>query len=156
MSSDNKPKIIVDDWKADVQAERDAPQEKPKIIVDDDWKTRVQAEKEAIRSGGAEPKPTETSPQDENDERLPPASFEALVSLLVTQTLAGLGQIPLGETQQPVIMLDHAKHYIDLLGMLQEKTKGNLSPDESEMLTRVLHELRMIFVTLQGRAGQRK
>ena len=110
-------------------------EDKPKIIVDDDWKTRVQAEKEALKAGETTPdagqKPTEEkSAPDVSEEALPPASFESLVSLFVTQALAALGQIPMGEKQQPVIMLDHAKHYIDLLAILENKTKGNLSADE--------------------------
>lgn len=131
--------------------------DKPKIIVDDDWKSRVQAERETLRSGGttapaAEAKAERTPSADESHEQLPPASFESLISLFVTQALATLGQIPMGEKQQPVIMLDHAKHYIDLLAILETKTKGNLTADESEMLTRILHELRMLFVTLQSHA----
>jgi hypothetical protein len=133
-------------------------EDKPKIIVDDDWKTRVQAEKEALRSGDtppvAENKATHSakSKPDDSHEPLPPATFESLVSLFVTQALAALGQIPMGDKQQPVIMLDHAKHYIDLLAILETKTKGNLSADETEMLTRILHELRMLFVALQSHA----
>ena len=132
-------------------------EDKPKIIVDDDWKTRVQAEKEALKAAEATPeaekKAAEHKPsEDDSQDTLPPASFESLVSLFVTQALAALGQIPMGEKQQPVIMLDHAKHYIDLLAILEAKTKGNLSKDESEMLTRILHELRMLFVALQSHA----
>ncbi len=143
-------------------------EDKPKIIVDDDWKTRVQTEKESLRSPPTNPAPeseqpaslatadTEERANNEKpegfEERLPPASFESLVSMLVTQALAALGQIPLGDKQEPVVMLDHAKHYIDLLGMLEEKTKGNLSAGEANMLKNVLHELRMVYVAMQARA----
>jgi hypothetical protein len=122
-------------------------QTKPKIIVDDDWKTRVQQEKEAL-SSGAEPTAEKKVPP--SDESLPPASFDTLVSMLVTQALAALGQIPMGEKQQPVLMLDHAKHTIDLLEVLEKKTAGNLSATESKMLGGVLHELRMIYVAMQS------
>lgn len=136
-------------------------EEKPKIIVDDDWKTRVQAEKEQLRTGGgatpegagasaAPPTSAASESAPPSPTQLPPASFEGLVSVLVTQALAGLGQIPMGEKQQPVVRLDEAKHSIDLLGMLEEKTNGNLSVDEAEMLKNVLHELRMVFVAMKS------
>ena len=77
--------------------------------------------------------------------RLPPASFAVLVSSLATQTLAMLGQIPL-QDGKPILRLDHAKHHIDTLAMLEEKTKGNLEASEMVMLNNVLHDLRMTYV----------
>ena len=115
---------------------------KPKIVVDDDWKERVQAEKEALQKK-TEPKqqgPAEHVP-------LPPASFPLLLTSMATQALAELGQIPDVEGK-PSVRLDHAKHVIDTLGVLEEKTKGNLTRDESAMLTQILHELRMTFVAV--------
>jgi len=46
--------------------------------------------------------------------------------------------------------LDAAKHFVDLLGVLEDKTKGNVTPDEAAMISAVAHELRMIYV------GERK
>jgi hypothetical protein len=57
-----------------------------------------------------------------------------------------MGRLPDPVEGHPVVRPDLAKHYVDLLGMLEEKTKGNLTPEESEMLGDVLHELRMAFV----------
>lgn len=133
-------------------------QEKPKIIVDDDWKTRVQQEKETLRSGAESAGAEGSSEFHSHSEHgpLPPASFDSLVSMLVTQALAALGQIPMGEKQEPVLMLDHAKHTIDLLGVLEQKTAGNLSAAEAKMLGGVLHELRMIFVAMQSHPPQAK
>lgn len=129
---------------------------KPKIIVDDDWKSRAQAEKEQLQKATAAKQPPAESPASEptppppepaSHEPLPPASFSVLVMSLATQALATMGQIP-GADGKPVFELDHAKHFIDTLGILDEKTKGNLTPHESEMLTRALHELRLLFVTV--------
>jgi hypothetical protein len=50
----------------------------------------------------------------------------------------------------PVVRPDWAKHYIDTLSMLEEKTKGNLASDETEMLSAVLHELRMLFLVTRN------
>ena len=47
------------------------------------------------------------------------------------------------------IHLDEAKHFIDMLEMLETKTAGNRSAEESQLLENVLHELRLGFVTLK-------
>ncbi|MBC8357277.1 MAG: DUF1844 domain-containing protein [Planctomycetes bacterium] len=130
---------------------------RPKIIVDDDWKSRAQAEKEQLQQE-AETKQDEAldeQPQDvtssaaEPDDGgpIPPASFSVLVTTLATQALATMGQIP-GADGKPIVQLEHAKHFVDTLGVLEEKTKGNLEPDEAAMLTTVLHELRLMFVAV--------
>lgn len=128
----------------------DEPQQKPKIIVDDDWKERVQAEKEAALENPAE----ESPPSDaEAAGGIPPASFPMLLSSLATQALLGLGQIPDPQTGKPVIRPDLAKHHIDMMAVIQEKTAGNLSDEEEKMLTGTLHELRMMYVAATGGAA---
>ena len=129
----------------------------PKIIIDDDWKSRAQAEKEQLQQqaeakqkqqpAAAQAAPTSSRSEPEASMPLPPASFSFLVTSLATQALATMGQIA-GDDGQPVVQLDHAKHFIDTLDVLEEKTKGNLTPDESVMLTNVLHQLRLLFVAV--------
>ncbi|MDA1054613.1 MAG: DUF1844 domain-containing protein [Planctomycetota bacterium] len=130
---------------------------KPKVIVDDDWKSRAQAEKEQLQKQAeakqqqpAETPKEEPSPspaQPEATMPLPPASFSFLVTSLATQALATMGQVP-GADGKPIVQLKHAKHFIDTLAILEEKTKGNLTADEAAMLENVLHELRLLFVTI--------
>ncbi len=131
---------------------------KPKIIVDDDWKSRAQAEKEQLQqqasakqkqppAESAQEEPSPSRPEPEADIPLPPASFSFLVTSLATQALATMGQVP-GEDGKPIVQLKHAQHFIDTLAMLEEKTKGNLTPDEAAILENVLHELRLIFVAV--------
>ncbi|MGB7326293.1 MAG: DUF1844 domain-containing protein [Rubripirellula sp.] len=83
-------------------------------------------------------------------EQMPPASFEMLVSMLFTQGMATLGQVPDPSMEKPPVNKAYAKHYIDTLEMLGEKTKGNLSPEESKMLSEALHALRMAYVTVKA------
>lgn len=120
------------------------PQE-PKIIVDSDWKSRVETEKEAIRQ--QEKKPDAEAPGELLG--MPPASIPVLVSTLATQALVALGQIPDPFSGKPELNLPVARHFIDTLDVLQEKTRGNLNEDEAAMLTDVLHQLRMAFVAIQ-------
>jgi hypothetical protein len=133
-----------------------APQEKPKIIVDDDWKAQAQAEKEklakeaaeATAKGGAAGGATGTA---RGPRQLPPASFATLVNSLVTQTFLALGGMEDPRTKRRYVDLDLAKHHIDTLAVLEEKTKGNLSEEEAKMLDQGLYECRMQYVNIAQR-----
>lgn len=80
-----------------------------------------------------------------DEPEIPPARFEILIQLLGSQALLALGLIPdpQGKTE---VRLPLARHFIDLLGILEAKTKGNLSDDEAKMLEQSLHELRVLFL----------
>ena len=76
----------------------------------------------------------------------PEISFNALVVSLATSTAVHLGDaVDPSSGRRPRPNLEAAGHMLDLLVVLAEKTKGNLTPDEELFLTRVLQELRMRF-----------
>jgi hypothetical protein len=79
---------------------------------------------------------------------LPPADFDFLVYSLRLQAEMNLGLLPFGDKQEPDFEL--ARHHIDLLAMLQEKTKGNLSAEEQRQLDNSVTELRFRFVQAKG------
>ena len=116
---------------------------KSKIHVDDDWKAQAQAQKEqhakAAQTAGK---------QDAERGPLPPANFTLLVISLTTQVRIFLGDMENPATGQKEVDLELAKHNIDLLGMLEEKTQGHLSEQEKKLLDSVLYELRMRYVQL--------
>jgi hypothetical protein len=116
--------------------------EEKKLIIDEDWKVQAQKEKEILAAKEAEEKKQE---QTKKRPPMPPANFTGLVSLLATQTLYALGAIG-DEKEKPEPQLDLARYNIDLLAMLEEKTKANLSPEEAELLKNALHQMRMMFV----------
>ena len=78
--------------------------------------------------------------------KLPPANFAVLVQLLASQAMLAMGKMQVPGQPELKIDLDAAKHFVDLLSVLEEKTKGNLTPDEAGMIGAVAHELRMIYV----------
>lgn len=121
-------------------------QEEPKIIVDDDWKSQVEQEKEQLKSK----EPAEAAPDAEKDfpQEMPPASFPMLISTLATQAMASMGMLPDPRTGEASSHKPMAKHFIDTLGMLQEKTAGNVTDEESTMLRDTLHQLRMAFMAV--------
>jgi hypothetical protein len=79
---------------------------------------------------------------------LPPADFDFLVYSLRLQAEMNLGLLPFGDKEQPDFEL--ARHHIDLLAMLQEKTRGNLTPEEQRQIDNSVTELRFRFVQAKG------
>ncbi|MBU6413728.1 MAG: DUF1844 domain-containing protein [Planctomycetes bacterium] len=129
----------------------------PKIVVDSDWKSQAQAEKEKLNAeaqAAAQAKVAATPAGKSKPGSGEPAQLTDLVSMLVTQALMYMGGIPDPRTGQAVVALDYAKIYIDMLGVLEEKTKGNLTPDEEKMLSQTAHELRMEFVEVGAAIAQ--
>lgn len=118
------------------------PEEK-KIIIDEDWKSQVQAEREAAEQ--AKSKPTAGSAADD-DPPMPPASLEMLLTTLATEAMMALGQIPNPVSGESTYRPQQAKYLIDTIELLQQKTKGNLTPAEEQAVENLLHQLRMVFV----------
>ena len=80
-----------------------------------------------------------------------PVSFSTFLLGLSTQALLHLGEIPNPLTQALERDLDAAKHVIDILGILRDKTRNNLDPSEQSLLDSVLYDLRMRYVELVRR-----
>ncbi len=123
--------------------------EEKKIIVDDDWKAQARKEKEKLAGKDAESKDAAGSADAASGQGrppLPPVDFGLLVNSYAMQAMMCMGLFANPETGKADKDLDTAKHYIDILSMLEEKTKGNLTDDENKMLSMSLHDLRMAFV----------
>ena len=117
--------------------------EEPKIIVDEDWKHQAQKEKEKT----VKQEKTENRKEKPQHGQLHKGDFPTLVSMLVSQTLFALGLLH-PKDEQPQLNLELAKFNIDLLDVLAEKTKGNLSDEEKQMLESSVDELRMAYVKI--------
>lgn len=113
----------------------------PKIIVDDDWKSSAKAEKEKLAAAEKE-KAEQAGAAGGIPEQL---GFKELISLFATQALMYMGAIP-DQSGRSMVSLEVAKLNIDLLAVVKEKTKGNLSDEEQQMIDGTLNELRMTFV----------
>ena len=85
---------------------------------------------------------------------LPPAAFSFMVLSLRTQAEMHLGLMHFGEEQKPEPDLTMARHTIDLMGILLEKTKGNLTLEEQRLLENSLTELRFRFVQVSDEAAR--
>jgi hypothetical protein len=92
-------------------------------------------------------KPSAARPSDATSGgRLPPVDFPTFVLSLGSSVLMHLGEGERPEAPRPEPNLLLAKHTIDILSMLQEKTKGNLSPPEQQLLENLLYDLRLRYV----------
>ena len=79
-----------------------------------------------------------------------PASFLSLIMSLASNAAASLGMMPHPVTGETGVDLKTAKHWIDVLGMLEKKTRGNLNPQEEHVFEGLLADLRMQFVSFSG------
>lgn len=78
---------------------------------------------------------------------LPKPTFSGfLTSFFLPQVLTFLGEIPHPESQKKEQNLPMAKYLIDVLGIIQEKTRGNLTPEEKSHLDNLLTDLRLLYV----------
>lgn len=100
--------------------------------IDESWKETAQKEKEAFKKEGKD-----VAPQ---------ADFNFFVTTLALQASIFLGVIANPATNKKEEDLQQAKFIIDTLGMLKEKTKGNLTQDETNLLENVLYELRVQYI----------
>jgi len=88
--------------------------------------------------------PKEESPS--ADAPLPEIDFSSFIFSLSTSALLHLGEVPDPLTQKREKNLPLAKQTIDILGMLQQKTRGNLNPEEDKMMEHVLADLRWRYI----------
>ncbi|GAB4550062.1 MAG: hypothetical protein Tsb0013_11660 [Phycisphaerales bacterium] len=124
----------------------DEQQDQPKIIIDSDWKAEAQAEKEKLAQQEAEQQASGAGAAGQG--KLPPADFRTLMGMLASQAIMYLGGIADPQTGKAMFDPEAATHLIDLLSVLEEKTKGNLTDEESQELVGVIHELRSRFVEI--------
>lgn len=132
-----------------------AEQDGPKIQIDSDWKAQARAEKERLveKTKAADaPGAAAGKAGAAGAGGLPPATFDTLVSTMATQALFAMGAIPDPRTGQRMQHLDLARHHIDMLSVIELKTRGNLSEEETGLIAGTLYELRSRYIQLASAA----
>jgi hypothetical protein len=130
--------------RADIEPE--AEKAPPKAAVPPPPKPPVQP---PASHGKPQAPPAQAAPEREG-----PVSFEHLVMSLATTAMFQLGLVKGPGNESPPVDLPAAKETLDLLDILQQKTKGNLSEHEEELLSGSLYELRMVFVEIAKKSGR--
>ena len=92
----------------------------------------------------------EAQEEERTDYQLPEINFATFIFSLNHSVLVHLGVMDDPSTGKKVKNLPIAKQTIDILGMLEEKTQGNLTEDEGKMLKNILYDLRMIYIKEKG------
>lgn len=86
---------------------------------------------------------------------LGPVDFSTHVLSLASTALIAIGKMPAPDGAPHPLDLETGKHLIDVLAMLEQKTKGNLEESETKLLQSLLYDLRVAFVDAQNTAGAR-
>ena len=94
------------------------------------------------------PPSAESDPEGELLGANDPASFASFMMSIASNAASALGMMEHPVTGKREVDLELGKHWIDVLGMLQQKTRGNLLPQEQQILEGLLADLRMQYVSL--------
>jgi len=94
---------------------------------------------------------TKTEPTKTEEQTMPEIDFGMFVMSLASSVLVHLGEIDHPDVQKREANLPLAKQTIDILGMLREKTRGNLTQEEAQLLDNLLYDLRMKYVDAKKR-----
>jgi hypothetical protein len=132
---DGTPRDIPEEERAQVQPA--APQ-----IVEEPVQPSGETTAKARPSAGDQ----ETEIPDAED----PANFANFIMSIASNAASSLGMMEHPVTHKREVDLELGKHWIDVLGMLQRKTRGNLHPQEQQILESLLADLRMQFVSLSS------
>ncbi len=127
-----------------------APTADSPIVLDTEAQTpqsvspRQAPEPEVPKTDAQKEEPSEEDIMNDED----PASFVNFLSTLVTNAAAALGAMPHPVTGQKSVDLETGKYWIEVLSMLNEKTRGNLNSQEEKLLKSILGDLQMQYVAL--------
>ncbi len=131
--------------------------EEKKIIIDEDWKREAQREKDKLAAQEAVEKKKEEAEGPKRGPRgLPRGDLAGLVSMLTTQALFALGLIQIKGEEDREPDLELARYNIDMLEAIGQKTKGNLTPEEEELLKNTLSDLRMGYVNIANQLASQQ
>ena len=129
------------------------------FTLDGERRTEVDEDPELAAPAGAQPIPGGTKrPEDETQFEHRPldepegVDFTMLINAMAQPALLYLGEIPHPATGQPTLDLEGARIQIDMLDLLRVKCRGNMTPQEDNLLESVLHQLRMRYVARSGPA----
>jgi hypothetical protein len=136
------------------------PEEKPEPKVETAQEAAAAAPAPAPEATVPEPEvppavTAEATPEEEEEfseedlaDARDPASFVSFVMSIASNAASALGMMEHPVTHQREVDIELGKHWIDILGMMQKKTEGNLTPQEKRMLEGLLADLRMQYVSL--------
>src|SRR5712691_2484274 len=146
---DGTPREVPEDERPEPKGE--TPQASPVSAGSADVTPATAAGSQAADEGFQEQTP-QTGKTDELPGADDPASFASFMMSIASNAASSLGMMEHPVTGKREVDLELGKHWIDVLGMLQQKTRGNLLPQEQQILEGLLADLRMQYVSLTNAA----
>jgi uncharacterized protein DUF1844 len=152
---------VADDKTAPEMSSSQSAGPRVEVASDEDWKNRVKAEAAALDQQFRSQSSTDSAesaqatdssaaearhPEPPTAREMPEPTFGDLVGLLSAQAMMFLGLVPNPSTQKPEAQLPTARYFIDMIGILEKKTAGQLTKEESHFLDETLHSLRMTYM----------
>jgi len=125
---------------------KDEEQEKGFVVKDKRFSAKKEEKEESKITEERKSEETMRDDVSAQEALLPEIDFTHFILSLSSSALIQLGEIQDPFTQKSAKNLPSAKQTIDLIGMLKEKTKGNLTPEEEKVIDYVLYDLRMRYV----------
>lgn len=124
-------------------------EDKPFTIVDKRKRVEEEHPEKTEPLAGSSPSgPAEDDHSDSTDTKAPPINFSTFILSLSSSAVYHMGGFQDPYSGKTSMNLDLAKQSIDIIAMLEAKTRGNLDPDEQKLITHALYDLRMRYVEL--------
>jgi hypothetical protein len=149
-NADGSPRELAPEEKSERETSASASEREITASADAGASTAASSERAPTTQSQTEQRAQESASADE-DELLDaenPAGFMNFVMSIASNAASSLGMMEHPVTHKREIDLELAKHWIDTLGMLQQKTRGNLLSQEEKILEGLLSDLRMQYVSL--------
>jgi uncharacterized protein DUF1844 len=160
-NADGTPREVPEQERPVPEVVREAPAATPETATADPVAT--EPDDRGAATAATQPPPASAataSATEDDDAELPgaddPAGFASFLMSIASNAAASLGMMEHPATGKREVDLELGKHWIDVLGMLQQKTRGNLLPQEQQILEGLLADLRMQFVSLVNAAPKKR
>jgi hypothetical protein len=148
-NADGSPRDVPPEEKPEPKAESTVEESKVEPTTESRTESTEPRTTAAAESKAAEPPPASSEAEDDDDlDAEDPASFANFMMSIASNAASSLGMMEHPVTHKREVDLELGKHWIDVLGMLEKKTQGNLSSQEKQILESLLSDLRMQYVSL--------
>jgi Domain of unknown function (DUF1844) len=151
-NADGSPRDLSPEETVEIKAETPINTEPPQASAS---AAETQATPPAQSASAAEQSQPEMQDEIEIPDAEDPASFANFLMSIASNAASSLGMMEHPVTHKREVDLELGKHWIDVLGMLQDKTRNNLSPQEKQILEGLLADLRMQYVSLANATKQK-
>ena len=147
-NADGSPRDVPPDEKPEPKVAAATPEAAAAAVAPEPEKPEIPESPKTPETQSSPPDVEEELTAEELADARDPASFVSFLMSIASNAASALGMMEHPVTHQREVDIELGKHWIDVLGMLEKKTTGNLKPSEKRMLEGLLSDLRMQYVSL--------